>query len=95
MKYSNSIEPATALKTSYSELIRRARESRSPIVLTEEGKASAVLQDITSFEQQRHSLLMLRYVLAGLEDHEKGRVVSDEEADGHFRQKLAELRSGG
>lgn len=94
MRYSNDIEPVSALETSSSELIRRARESRSPIVLTEEGKASAVLQDITSFEQQRQSLLMLRYVLAGLEDHEQGRVVSDEEADRHFRKKLADLRSG-
>ncbi|NKB16781.1 MAG: type II toxin-antitoxin system prevent-host-death family antitoxin, partial [Sphingomonadales bacterium] len=43
MKYSEAIEPVTTLKTKSAELIRRARESGQPIVITQNGKATAVL----------------------------------------------------
>ncbi len=46
MKYSESIEPVTTLKTKSAELIRRAKETGQPIVITQNGKATAVLVDV-------------------------------------------------
>ena len=93
MSYSDVIEPATALKTRLSELLRRARETGQPVILTQKGKAAAVLQDLASYERQRRSLLFLKLVAQGERDYREGAVLSDEEADAHFRSKLAELKS--
>jgi prevent-host-death family protein len=92
MDYSNAIEPVTVLKTRSAELIRRARESRQPVVITQNGKATAVLQDIESFQKQRETLLLLRYLSQGEHDIRQGRLLSDHEADQHFRAKLDSLR---
>lgn len=93
MSYADVIEPATALKTRLSELLRRARETGQPVILTQKGKATAVLQDLATYERQRRSLLFLKLVAQGERDFREGAVLSHEEADAHFRAKLAELKS--
>lgn len=91
MSYANTIEPATALKTRLTELLRKARESGQPVILTQNGKAAAVLQDMASYERQRRSLLFLKLVAQGERDYREGAILSDEDAVAHFRAKLAEL----
>lgn len=93
MKYSEAIEPVTTLKTKSAELIRRARESRQPIVITQNGKATAVLVDVESFERQREALLLLRYLAVGEEEIARGEGVTHKKALHHFERKLKELRS--
>ena len=88
MDFSDAIEPVTVLKTRSAELIHRARESRQPVIITQNGKATAVLQDVESYQRQRRALMLLRYVALGERDIRDGSVVSDAEADGHFRAKL-------
>jgi prevent-host-death family protein len=91
MDLSDAIEPVTVLKTRSAELIRRARESRQPVIITQNGKATAVLQDVESYQRQRQALMLLRYVALGERDLRDGSIVSDAEADGHFRAKLKSL----
>ena len=95
MNYVDAIEPVTVLKTRSAELIRRAHQNGQPIIITQNGKATAVLQDIVSYQRERQALLLLKYLARGDRDHREGRVLSDEEADRHFRGKLATMKSGG
>ncbi len=94
MNYSNAIEPVTALKTRTSELIRRARETRQPVVITQNGKATAILQDVDSFQRQHESLMLLKLAVQGDRDYQQGRILSDADADTHFRDRLEMHRSG-
>lgn len=86
-----SIEPVTTLKTRTAELIRKARESGQPVVITQNGRATAVLQDVESFERQRKALLLLRYLAKGEHEIRAGKGVPDQEADAHFRARLETL----
>ncbi len=95
MSYVDAIEPVTVLKTKSADLIRRARQSGQPIIITQNGKATAVLQDVESYQRQRQALLLLKYLARGDRDYREGRIVSDEEADKHFRARLAAMKSGG
>lgn len=95
MNYAEAIEPVTNLKTKSAELIRKARQSGQPIVITQNGKATAVLQDVESYQRQRDALLLLKFLARGDQDYRAGKVLSDEEADQHFRAKLEALKSGG
>lgn len=95
MDYANSIEPVTVLKTKSAEMISRARESGQPIVITQNGKATAVLQDIETFERQRNALLLLAFLSKGDRELREGRGVSHAEATKRFERKLKELKKNG
>ena len=94
MNYAEAIEPVTNLKTKPADLIRKARESGQPIVITQNGKATAVLQDVETYHRQREALLLLKYLAWAGRDVRQGRVLSDAEADQHFRAKLEAMKAG-
>jgi prevent-host-death family protein len=94
MDLSDTIEPVTVLKTRSAELIRRARETRQPVVITQNGRATAVLQDVASYQRQRKALLLLKCLARGERDVRDGAVVSDTSADAQFRAKLELLTDG-
>ena len=91
MNPSKDIEPVTTLKREAAELISRAREQRSPIVITQNGRATAVLQDVDSYERQRRVLLLLKLLAQGEKDFEAGRTVTRTTARRRFRTRIANL----
>ena len=94
MSYATSIEPITELKTRSAQIVRRAQQARRPVVITQNGKATAVLQDIESFEEQRQALLLLRFLAQGDQELKHGRGMPASRAAQHFRRTLAELKRG-
>jgi prevent-host-death family protein len=74
------IHPAADLRVNAEDLLRQVQETRRPIVLTQEGKGTAVLVDVESYQSLLEDLELLRDVHRGLADVEAGRVVSHEEA---------------
>jgi prevent-host-death family protein len=94
MAYTDAIEPVTVLKSKSAEIIRRARRTRRPIVITQNGRPTAVLQDVESFDRQRTALLLLLALASGERDYQAGRTVSDRTADRRFRRRLARLGRG-
>jgi len=86
MKLAN-IAPITELKRDAASLIERANEQRSPIVITQNGRATAVLQDVASFEADRRAFALLKLAMQGDADIAAGRTVS--RAD--YKKRLAAL----
>lgn len=91
MNYINATEPLSALKTRSTELIRQAKETGQPVILTRSGRPAAILQDVGTYQKQRESLLMLKLAMQGERDYRRGEVFSDADADEHFRAKLKDL----
>lgn len=60
MKYSESIKPISYLKTHASEVIRDISENQKTMVITHNGEAKAVLQDVKVYEQTQESIAMLK-----------------------------------
>ena len=94
MDYSDTIEPVTVLKTRSADLIRKARESGQPVIITQNGKATAVLQGIEDFQRQRDALLLLRYLASGDQQLREGKGISSAKAIRHFKAKLEDLEGG-
>ena len=89
------IEPVTSLKTRSAELIRRVRKKGQPIIITQNGKATAVLQDIESFQRERDALFLLKIVAQGDHDYRSGRTISQTQAKRQFKKKLDQLKRDG
>ena len=62
--------------------------TRRPVVITQHGQARAVLLDISTYEDLRESVLMLRIVARGEADARAGKVVPVREAFRRIRQRL-------
>ncbi len=81
------IAPITDLKRDAASLIEKAQAQQSPIIITQNGRATAVLQDVESFEADRQAFSLLKLVVQGEDDIARGRSVSL----GEHRKRMAAL----
>ena len=74
-----NIVPITDLKRDAAGLVERATDEQSPIIITQNGRATAVLQDIHSYHREREKMAMLVLAMQGERDIREGRVMSHAE----------------
>jgi len=74
MKLSSQIKPISYLKAHAAEIIRNIGEERMPLVITQNGEAKVVLQDIESYEQTQETLALLKILALGSRQIEAGKV---------------------
>jgi prevent-host-death family protein len=67
------IKPISYLKANAAEVLLELAERREPMVITQNGEAKAVLQDVASFEQTQETLALLKLLALGQRDIEAGR----------------------
>lgn len=60
MKTSEAVKPISYLKSHASEIIRSISGSHKTLVITQNGEAKAILQDIKKYEQIQDSLALLK-----------------------------------
>jgi len=73
MKLSEQVRPISYIKAHASEIIRKIAGSRKPVVITLNGEARAVLQDITEYEKDRESMALLKILAMGRKNLEEGK----------------------
>ncbi len=74
MKLSRQIKPISYLKSHVSEVIRKIGEQSEPMIITQNGEAKAILQDIQSYEQQQETMALLKMLALGNHQVEKGNI---------------------
>jgi len=72
--------PITDMKRQGGKVLEALRADRSPMVITEHGRAAAVLMDIASYEAMTRRYEILKGIEAGEQDIAAGRTLSWEEA---------------
>ena len=83
MKLSESIQPISYLKAHASEIIRNVAEKRETLIITQNGRAKAVLQDIHLYEETQESLAMLKILAKSNKQLQEGKI---KEADAVFNE---------
>jgi len=73
MRYSTAVKPISFLKAHAAEVLLDLANSREPLLITQNGEAKAVLQDVASFEQTQDTLALLKLLALGNRDIEAGR----------------------
>ncbi|MBZ5535069.1 MAG: type II toxin-antitoxin system Phd/YefM family antitoxin [Acidobacteriia bacterium] len=59
------IIPITDLRQDAANVLRRVRESKEPIFITQRGRAAAVIQSTEAYERGEHDRDMLRMLARG------------------------------
>ncbi|MBX9810624.1 MAG: type II toxin-antitoxin system Phd/YefM family antitoxin [Burkholderiales bacterium] len=89
MKYSTQIKPISYLKANAAEIVRRLAERREPLVITQNGEAKMVIQDVASFEETQETMALLKILALGNRQIEEGKVVPTAEVIKRLRKKEA------
>ncbi|MEZ5499098.1 MAG: type II toxin-antitoxin system Phd/YefM family antitoxin [Steroidobacteraceae bacterium] len=74
MRYSTQIKPISYLKANAAEILEVLADQRRPLVITQNGEAKAVLQDVVSYEQTQETLALLKILALGNQQLAQGHV---------------------
>ena len=74
MKLSSQIRPISYLKAHAAEIIRNLAEQQEPMVITQNGEAKVVIQDIESYEKTQQTMALLKILAIGMRQIEEGKV---------------------
>jgi prevent-host-death family protein len=74
MSLSHQIKPISYLKAHASEIVRDIGKLQEPMIITQNGEAKAVVQDIESYEQTQETMALLKILALGTRQIEEGKV---------------------
>ncbi len=74
MRYSSLVKPISYLKANAAEVLAHLAEQREPMVITQNGEAKAVLQDVASFEETQETLALLKILALSNQDVVAGKL---------------------
>jgi prevent-host-death family protein len=87
MRYSRQIKPISYLKANAAAVLRELEEQRKPLIITQNGEAKAVLQDVASYQETQETLALLKILALGSQQVERGEVTPVSEVAKRLRSK--------
>jgi prevent-host-death family protein len=87
MKLSNQIRPISYLKAHAAEIVRNLSKKREPLIITQNGEAKVVIQDIESYEQTQQTIALLKILSLGTRQIEEGKVLPAEDVIKRLRAR--------
>jgi prevent-host-death family protein len=94
MKYTSRIKPISYLKANAAKVVRGLAESGEPMIITQNGEATAVILDIASYEQTQETLALLKILALGEQQAKEGKTVTAAVAMRRFRERVKRTRDG-
>ena len=88
MKLSTSVKPISYLKAHAFRLIRDLSGHQGTIIVTHNGQARAVLQDIHTFEQTQETLALLKILTRGRQNIRRGKIKPLDAGFGSLEQRI-------
>jgi prevent-host-death family protein len=90
MRYSTQIKPISYLKSNAAEVLQELQEKRRPLVITQNGEAKAVIQDVATYEETQETLALLKILALGNQQVEQGKTKPIAEVAKRLRARKAE-----
>jgi prevent-host-death family protein len=72
MKLASQIKPISYLKAHAAEIVRNMSTQQEPLVITQNGEAKVVIQNIESYEQTLETMSLLKILALGNRQIEAG-----------------------
>ena len=88
MHLSQDIKPISYLKAKTADVINSVNENQRTIIITQNGEAKAVVQDIKSYENLQNSLNLLKLIVQSENDIENNEVIEQDNMFENLEQKL-------
>ena len=88
MRYSTQIKPISYLKANAAEVLATLAEDRQPLIITQNGEAKAVLQDLATYEATQETMALLKILALGKQQIEDGKVSSHADVAKRIKARL-------
>ena len=69
-----NIKPISYLKANAAEVLQNLSENREPFLITQNGEARAVMQDIATYENTQETLALLKILALGNQEIAEGKI---------------------
>jgi prevent-host-death family protein len=89
MRYSSQVKPISYLKANAAEVLLQLTEQREPLIITQNGEAKAVIQDVASYEETQETLALLKVLALGSQEIQQGQFKPVTDVIARLRAKQA------
>jgi PHD/YefM family antitoxin component YafN of YafNO toxin-antitoxin module len=83
------VKPISYVKDHSIEILDYVENSRSPIIITRDGEAKAVIIDIVSYQKTLNAINLAKLLSFGEKDIKNGNLIPHEDAKKMFEEKLS------
>jgi len=90
MKPSESIRPISYLKAHAAELIRDVSSNQKTLIITQNGEAKVILQDVKMYEQTQESLALLKMLAQSNKSLKDGKYKPVKQSFADLRNRIKE-----
>lgn len=94
MKFSEAVKPISYLKTHASEVVRDVSENQKTLVITHNGEAKVILQDVKVYEKTQESLALLKILALSGKEIRKGNYRPIEQSFENIRNRIDKFKRG-
>ncbi len=88
MPLQHSIQPISYLKAHAADLVEELAEQGEPLIVTQNGRARLVVQDIASYERTQETLALLKLIAMGRQEMAAGKAAPAEQALSQLKRRL-------
>jgi len=88
MNLSKDIKPISYLKIKTDDVINSVNQNQRPMIITQNGEAKAVIQDIKSYENMQNSINLLKLIIQSEKEIENNNIISQKEMFNELENKL-------
>ena len=88
MKLSESVKSISYLKANAAQLVDDVNKNRKTYVITQNGEAKVVVQDIKAYEETQETLALLKILSMSSSNIEKGQAKGIKETFSEIRKEL-------
>ena len=82
------LKPISYVKAHTAEIVKQVEDSKTPVVITQNGEAKAVIIDIESYQRTLNAISLAKLLSFGENDIKNGNVISHENAKKTFEKTL-------
>lgn len=93
MKLSEAIKPISYFKAHASEILKDVSENKKKMIITQNGEAKAILQDLESYEQDKDTMALLKILAISNKDLAKGKSRPMADVMKEVREEITEYKS--
>jgi prevent-host-death family protein len=88
MPRASRIKPISYFKAHAAEIIQELGEVGEPMIITQNGEAKAIVQDIVSYEKTQETLALLKILALGEKEVQEGKTVPIGDAMRRVRERI-------
>ena len=94
MKFSEDIKPISYLKTHASEVIRDVAENQKTIIITHNGEAKVIVQDVKVYEKTQEGIALLKILALSGKEIKKGKYKTLDKSFDNVRKRIDDFKRG-